>query len=88
MRDSDRLRDRAARLLALALKAREDDKLLLSEEIIKLATEASDQADDMDRRDLQVQHQQPAHQQPAQQQQQQQLRSDTETDVSPGAERR
>ena len=62
MRDSDRLRDRAARLLALALKAREDDKLLLSEEIIKLATEASDQADDMDRRDLQVQHQQPAHQ--------------------------
>ena len=28
MRDSDRLRDRAARLLALALKAREDDKLL------------------------------------------------------------
>ena len=52
MRDSDRLRDRAARLLALALKAREDDKLLLSEEIIKLATEASDQADEMDRRDL------------------------------------
>jgi len=89
MRDSDRLRDRAARLLALALKAREDDKLLLSEEIIKLATEASDQADEMDRRDLQVQHQQPAHQQPAQQQQQQQQpRSDTETDVSPGAERR
>jgi len=89
MRDSDRLRDRAARLLALALKAREDDKLLMSEEIIKLATEASDQADEMDRRDLQVQHQQPAHQQPAQQQQQQQQpRSDTETDVSPGAERR
>jgi len=87
MRDSDRLRDRAARLLALALKAREDDKLLLSEEIIKLATEASDQADEMDRRDLQVQHQQqPAHQQPAQQQQQ--PRSDTETDESPGASAR
>ena len=86
MRDSDRLRDRAARSLALALKAREDDKLLLSEEIIKLATEASDQADEMDRRDLQVQHQQPAHQQPAQQQQQ--PRSDTETDESPGASAR
>jgi len=86
MRDSDRLRDRAARLLALALKAREDDKLLLSEEIIKLATEASDQADETDRRDLQVQHQQPEHQQPAQQQQQ--PRSDTETDESPGASAR
>jgi hypothetical protein len=54
MRDSDKLRDRAARLLALALKAREDDKLLLSEEITKLAIEASDQADEMDRREVQI----------------------------------
>jgi hypothetical protein len=80
------LRDRAARLLALALQAREDGKLLLPEEIIKLAAEASDQADEMDRRDLQVQHQQPAHHQPAQQQQQQP--PSEETDKSPGAERR
>jgi hypothetical protein len=35
------LRDRAARLLALALKAREDDKILLPEEITKVAIEAS-----------------------------------------------
>ena len=70
MRDSDRLRDRATRLLALALKAREDGKLLLAEEIIKLATEASDQADEMDQREVQTQRQHPQHQQPAQQQQQ------------------
>jgi hypothetical protein len=70
MRDSDRLRDRATRLLALALKAREGSKHLLAEEIIKLATEASDQADEMDQREVQTQRQQPEHQQPAQQQQQ------------------
>jgi hypothetical protein len=88
MRDSDRLRDRAARLFALALKAREDDKFLLSNEITKLAIEASDQADEMDRRE--VQHQQPAHHQPAHhqpaQQQQQQPSSEKETDKPSGAE--
>jgi hypothetical protein len=52
MPDSDRLRDRAARLLALALQAREGGKLFLSEEMIKLATEACDQADEMDRCDV------------------------------------
>ena len=46
MRDSDRLRDRAARLLALALNAREKGKALLSEENTKLAIEASDKADE------------------------------------------
>jgi hypothetical protein len=49
MRESDKLRDRAARLLALAVKAREDDKFLLADEITMLATEASNQADEMDR---------------------------------------
>jgi len=53
MRGSDSLRDRAARLLALALKARESGKSLLSEEITKLAIEASDQADEMDRGEVQ-----------------------------------
>jgi hypothetical protein len=67
MPDSDRLRDRAARLLALAVKAGEDGKTLLSFELTRLATEASDQADEMDRRDLQVQHQQFAHEQPTEQ---------------------
>ena len=58
MPDSDRLRDRAARLLALALQAREGGKLFLSEEMIKLATEARDKADEMDRCDVQMQQQQ------------------------------
>jgi hypothetical protein len=49
MRESDKLRDRAARLFALAVKAREDDKFLLADEITILATEASNQADEMDR---------------------------------------
>jgi hypothetical protein len=90
MRGSDSLRDRAARLLALALKARENGKVLLSEEITKLAIEASDKADEMDRDE--VQHQQPAHQhpsahrQPAQQQQQQQPSSDKEADKPPETE--
>ena len=76
MSDSDRLRDRAARLLALALKAEEDGKTHLSFELTQLATEASDQADEMDRRVLQDQHPQLAHEQPTEQpaQQQQQPR--------------
>jgi hypothetical protein len=89
MRGSDSLRDRAARLLALALKARESGKSLLSEEITKLAIEASNQADEMDRGE--VQHPPPAHQpaqhQPAQQQQQQQPPSSgKEPDKPPGPE--
>jgi hypothetical protein len=57
-------------LLALALKAREDDRFDDSEKLIKLATEACDQADEMDRREVQVQHQQPQQQQQGQPQQQ------------------
>jgi hypothetical protein len=45
-------------LLALALQAREGGKLFLSEEMIKLATEACDKADEMDRCDVQMQQQQ------------------------------
>jgi hypothetical protein len=78
----------SGRLFALALNAREENKFLLSDEITKLAIEASDQADEMDQRE--VQHQQPAHEpeqhQPAQQQQQPQLSSDKETDKPPGTE--
>jgi hypothetical protein len=61
MRVSDRLRDRAARLRALATKAREEGKVTLAPEITRLAAEASDQADEMDRREVQ---QQPSQQQP------------------------
>jgi hypothetical protein len=84
MRDSNTLRDRAARLLALALEARDDGKFLLSEEITKLAIEASDQADEMDRREVQHQqatpHRQSAPHQPAQQQQQLRPSPEKETD--------
>jgi hypothetical protein len=72
MRDSDTLRERAAQLRALALKARQEGKALLSDEITKLAIEASDKADEMDRGEVQMQHQQSAHQQPEQPVQQQQ----------------
>jgi hypothetical protein len=51
MRVSDRLRDRAARLRALAIKARDQGKPSLPAEITRLVTELSDQADDMDRRE-------------------------------------
>jgi len=59
MHDSDRLRDRATQLLALARKARDDGKVV-ADELTRLATEASDHADELDRRE--VQHQQSAHQ--------------------------
>jgi hypothetical protein len=49
MRDSDMLRDRAAQLRAMAIKAREDGKPLVADEITKLVIELSDQADAMDR---------------------------------------
>jgi hypothetical protein len=71
MREPDTLRERAAQLRALAIKAREDGKPLLAAEITKLAIETSDQADEMDRHEVQHQPAQPAqHHQPAQQQQQ------------------
>jgi hypothetical protein len=54
MRDSDKLRDRAARLFALAVEAREDGKFLLANEISMLAAGARDHADDMDRRHQQA----------------------------------
>lgn len=44
MSDAEQIRSRAARLFALALKAREDGKPQLADEITKLASEALDQA--------------------------------------------
>jgi hypothetical protein len=49
MRASDMLRNRAAQLRAMAIKAREDGKPLLADEITKLVIELSDQAAAMDR---------------------------------------
>jgi hypothetical protein len=51
MREPDTLRERAAQLRALAIKAREDGKPLLADEITRLVVELSDQADAMDRGD-------------------------------------
>ena len=50
MTDADRLRDRATRLLALALKARDDGHPQYADELTQLASEAFDQATDMERR--------------------------------------
>lgn len=44
MSDAEQIRLRAARLFALALKAREDGKLDYAEELTKLASEAFDHA--------------------------------------------
>ena len=49
MREQDKLRERTAQLRALAIKAREDGKPLVADEITKLVIELSDQADAMDR---------------------------------------
>jgi hypothetical protein len=49
MRDSDTLRERAAQLRALSIKAREDGKPLLADEITNLVIELSDQAEALDR---------------------------------------
>jgi hypothetical protein len=49
MREPDKLRERAAQLRALAIKAREDGKPLLADEITKLVIELSDQADALNR---------------------------------------
>jgi len=48
MSDSDQLRDRATRLFAMALKARETG-FASAEELEKLASEALAQAEDMER---------------------------------------
>jgi hypothetical protein len=44
MSDAEQIRVRAARLFALALKAREDEKLDYADELTKLASEAFDHA--------------------------------------------
>jgi hypothetical protein len=56
VRDSDKLRDRATQLLALARKARDDGEVIAAE-LTRLAVEAQADADEMDRRELQ--HEQP-----------------------------
>ena len=71
MRDSDRLRDRAATLLGLAAEARKECRFYFAAEIAKVAADTRDQAAEMDQRELQVQQQQ-------QQQPQQQPRKKTE----------
>lgn len=67
MTDAERLRDRATRLLALALKAREEGRQEHADELTQLASEALDQATEIEQRRPMPQ-QQP--QQVAQQQQQ------------------
>ena len=49
MRASDMLRNRAAQLRAMAIKAREDGKPVLADEITRLVVELSDQADALER---------------------------------------
>jgi hypothetical protein len=68
MSDADQLRERATRLLALALKARDDGHPQYADELTQLASEAFDQVTDMERR-LVLDPKTPS-QQPAQQQQQ------------------
>jgi hypothetical protein len=66
MSDADQLRDRATRLLALALKARDDGHPQYADELTQLASEAFDQATDMERRfvsDPKIPPEQPAQQQ-------------------------
>jgi hypothetical protein len=50
MSDADKLRDRAARLLPLARKARDNGLHEYADELTKFASEAFDQAADMERR--------------------------------------
>jgi hypothetical protein len=52
--DAVRLRDRAARLLAVALKAREDGYGEYAEELTRLASEAIDRAADLEDRAREV----------------------------------
>jgi hypothetical protein len=75
MSDAEQIRSRAARLFALALKAREDGKPQLADEITKLASEALDHAKAMA---PPIPPPQAPQQQPAQQQQQPQPEKDDE----------
>jgi hypothetical protein len=50
MSDADQLRDRATRLLAFARKARDNGLHEYADELTKFASEAFDQAADMQRR--------------------------------------
>jgi hypothetical protein len=68
MSDAEQLRDRATRLLALARKARDNELREYADELTQFASEAFDQATDMERRLGPNPKTQP--QQPAQQQQQ------------------
>jgi hypothetical protein len=49
MREPDTLRERAAQLRTLAIKAREDGKPLLADEITRFVIELSDQAAALER---------------------------------------
>jgi hypothetical protein len=53
MWEPDTLRERAAPLRTLAIKAREDGKPLLAEEITRLVIELSDHADGLERSERQ-----------------------------------
>ena len=72
MSDAEQIRLRAARLFALALKAREDGKLDYAEELTKLASEAFDHATRLEATAPRT----PPAQAPPQQQQQQQAQPD------------
>ena len=50
MSDAEQLRDRATRLLALARKARDNELREYADELTQFASEAFDQATDMERR--------------------------------------
>jgi hypothetical protein len=70
MSDAEQIRVRAARLFALALKAREDGKLDYADELTKLASEAFDHATRLEATAPLLPPAQAPSQQPAQQQQQ------------------
>ena len=72
MSDADQLRARATRLFALALKARDEGKTAYADELTKLASEAFDQATEIERRSgaISIPPATDAPQQAAQQQQQ------------------
>jgi hypothetical protein len=69
MSDAEQIRLRAARLFALALKAREDGKLDYAEELTKLASEAFDHATRLEATAPPMPPAQAPPQQPTQQQQ-------------------
>jgi hypothetical protein len=52
--DADQVRGRATRLFALALKARDEGKLDYADQLTTLASEAFDQANDIDLRSCSV----------------------------------